>query len=298
MICKERLPRVARFPFILVLILTPSFTFANDTVNFTCIMNMKNHLRCFWSITNLNKNAVYSADITCQNSHQILSCSQIVEKDAVECNGHVTQEDFILKVNISLPTLSYRIRKTFHTGDIVKPEPPDNIMISNNLTKLEINWTHSEENRFSENPICYKYELKINDEVVTLPDVQSSYIKQDVDVTRTYAIQVRVKQTMACGNSIYWSDWSSVRKVGPFENKYRVNPWAITVIALVLPMLLLAVLLLCKCQRLPKKLFPPIPGPSVNVQNLLDKDNYIQDLSSRCVHHDTEVVHTVEERNA
>ncbi|KAA0722823.1 5-hydroxytryptamine receptor 3A [Triplophysa tibetana] len=294
---------------------------------FTCIMNMQNHLRCSWSTTNLPENAEYSAEIRIQNSHQILSCFQIVEKQAVECHGHVMHEEheIMLKVNISLPTLSYRIGKNFDTVDIVKLNPPENITISNDLTKIEIKWTHSEGNGFSQNPLCYKYELKINDEVrtlnmftyegilstnaklcngvfslkvVTLSDGHSSYIKQDIDVTRTYAIQVRVKQSMACSNNpIHWSDWSSVLEVGPFENKYSVNPWVISVIAFVLPMLLLAILLLCKCQRLPKKLFPPIPGPSVNVKNLLDKDNYIQDMSSRCVYQNTEVVHTVEERN-
>ncbi|XP_056612102.1 interleukin-5 receptor subunit alpha-like isoform X2 [Triplophysa dalaica] len=356
MICRERLPRIPCFTFILisVLIFTQSFTFADDTEDeeeecihgheysgevflknssevlkfccrdvsndrkcethhqlpstlhefnferFTCIMNMTNHLHCFWSITNLPENAEYSADLTYKNSHQILSCFQIVEKQAVECHGHVMPEEsgFMLKVNMSLPTLSYRIGKRFDRDDIVKLDPPDNIRISNDLTKIKINWTHTEEKGFSQNPSCFKYEIKINDEVVTLPDGQSYYIKQDVDVMRKYAIQVRAKPTSNCGDAIHWSDWSSVLEVGPFEDKYHVNPWVITVIAFVLPMLLLAILLLCKCQRLPKKLFPPIPGPSVNVKNLLDEVDYIQDMSSRYVYHDTEVVHTVEERNA
>lgn len=119
----------------------------------------------------------------------------------------------------------------------VKLDPPDNIRISNDLTKIKINWTHSEGKRFSQNPLCYKNEIKINDEVrmlnmftyegilstnpkhcngvsslkvVTLPDGESFYIKQDVDVTRKYAIQVRAKPTSNCGNAIHWSDWSSV----------------------------------------------------------------------------------------
>nr|XP_055033946.1 interleukin-5 receptor subunit alpha-like isoform X2 [Misgurnus anguillicaudatus] len=309
MIFKERIPRVACFTFIFIfgLIFTWSFTLADDTAlhgfnaeKMTCILDIKNNLSCNWNISGLPKNAAYSAYETQDNLNQHLYCSHIVEKETLECHGPIDvthPQTVIIKVNISLPTLWYITTTGFLSRRIVKLPPPLNISsaISNHRKNLEINWTHGKE--LSTNEECYKHELQINDEVVPLPDGVSSFIKQDVDLTRKYSIKVRVQLTEGCSGGVYWSDWSTVHEVGPFENKYSVNPWVITVIVLILPMFLLAILLLCKFQRLPKKLFPPIPGPSVNVKNLLEKEHDFQDFSGKHVEHETEVVYADEERD-
>lgn len=268
-----------------------------------CILDMKKSLSCYWNISGLPKNAAYSANVTIDHLNQNLKCSHVVEKEALDCHGPIDVElndlkTIVVNVSISLPTLRYITATVFKSLSIVKLHPPHNIFstISNNLKNLEINWTLGDWT-VSQNHKCYEYELKINDEVVPLADGVSSFIKQDVDLTRKYSIKVRVKLSEGCGGGVHWSEWSPVYEVGPSENKYSVNPWVITVIVLILPMFLLAILLLCKFQRLPKKLFPPIPGPSINVKNLLEKEHDFQDFSSRYVEHETEIVYANEERN-
>ncbi|XP_051559022.1 interleukin-5 receptor subunit alpha-like isoform X2 [Myxocyprinus asiaticus] len=267
--------------------------------NITCILDMKDQLNCSWNITGLPKNAQYSAYVVQENSNHQLNCSHNVANEAVECHGHNAfkhLEHVVVKVNVSIPKHWYVVGKEIHKGNIVKLDPPNNINISNRLNELEINWTIPEAEMYSKNTECYKYELQINDEVVPLSEGQLSYSKKDIDLTRKYAIKMRVILSKHCFDAIYWSDWSNVLEVGPFEKVYQVNPWVI--IAFVLPMLLLSFLLICKCQRLTEKLFPPIPSPSVNVKKLLEKDNFCQHITHICVEYDkVTTVYGTEERN-
>ncbi|XP_051982024.1 interleukin-5 receptor subunit alpha-like isoform X2 [Xyrauchen texanus] len=279
----------------LYLKLPPSLHYFNFD-NITCILNVRDQLNCSWNITGLPKNAQYSAYVVQDNSTHQLNCFHIVANEAVECHGHFALECMVVKVNVSTPTHWYIVWKEILKENIVKLDPPNNINISNRSNELEINWTLPVGENLSENTICYMYELQINDEVVPLSKGQLSYIKKDIDLTRKYAIKMRVIQTTVCSGTIYWSDWSNVQEVGPFEKVYNVNPWVI--IAFVLPMLLLSFLLICKCQRLTEKLFPPIPSPSVNVNKLLEKDDFCQHVTHSCMGYDkVTTVYGIEERN-
>ncbi|XP_051560596.1 interleukin-5 receptor subunit alpha-like isoform X1 [Myxocyprinus asiaticus] len=302
MICEAHLPRVICLSFILTFgfIFTLSFTRADtalhyfDFDNITCILDMKDQLNCSWNITGLPKNAQYSAYVGQGKSTHQLNCSHVAANESVKCHGHIALKQskyMVVKVNVSIPTHWYIIGKEINKVNIEKLDPPNNIKISIHLNKLKINWTFPE----GENNECLKYELQINDEVVHLSKGELSYVKEDTDLTKKYAVKMRVTKTQYCTAASYWSDWSNVQEVGPFEKVYQVNPWVIIVIAFVLPMLLLSFLLICKCQRLIEKLFPPIPSPSVK---LLEKDDFCQHLPSGYVEHGTvTTVYGVEERN-
>ncbi|KAI4877126.1 hypothetical protein NFI96_026479 [Prochilodus magdalenae] len=157
-------------------------------------------------------------------------------------------------------------------------DPPKNISVIVNSTDLEINWLPTK----SINSLphdCFVYEIKINDEVVPFNDRYSEvlrYTKRNLDLTRSYSIQIRTKAVFQCVINGLWSEWSESKVINQVEKPYHLNIYVILSIAFVLPMILLAILLVCKIQRLSEKLLPVIPSPSTKVKMLLENNDFSQ----------------------
>lgn len=108
---------------------------------------------------------------------------------------------------------------------------------------------------------CWEYEVLLRDqEKPQLVKNELSYIVPNVDLTQRYKVKVRTRIDLTCYGSGRWSDWSETDILVPTQSPFQLNAGVIVVISLIIPMILLALLLLV-CQRVSKRLFPPIPSP-------------------------------------
>ncbi|KAL7852676.1 hypothetical protein SRHO_G00184610 [Serrasalmus rhombeus] len=249
--------------------------------NISCFIYKTSLLNCSWSTHMLPADAQYSAFFHfCNNEPQDspfhLNCSSNHEMERVECLGRINSSlSVTVQVNISIPSQWYITCKTFAEEDIEIFDPPEITSATIKSKDLEINWLLPKSIN-SVDSHCFQYELKINDETVTIPTQSHNnltYTKKNIDLARSYSIQIRAKMVY-CVSDGHWSDWSESKVVGPTENPYQLNVYVIASIAFVLPMILLAFLLVCKFQRLSEKLFPSIPSPSVKVKTLLEKEDF------------------------
>ncbi|XP_072513803.1 interleukin-5 receptor subunit alpha-like isoform X2 [Salminus brasiliensis] len=237
-------------------------------------------LNCSWSTHTLPENAQYSAYFhECKesddNTTHELHCSTSREKGRVECHRQISiSEQVMVLVNISVPHHWRILCKTFVQVNIEILEPPKNITAVIKSEALEIEWSPPTSFHNSGSH-CFDYELKINNDTVMVTSNTFQYTKRNIDLTRSYSTKIRTKWNI-CADNQQWSDWSEIKVVGPTEKPYQLNIYVIVTIAFVLPMILLAFLLVCKFQRLSEKLFPSVPGPSVKVKMLLEKEDFTQ----------------------
>ncbi|XP_060754700.1 interleukin-5 receptor subunit alpha-like isoform X2 [Neoarius graeffei] len=246
----------------------------------TCLIYNGNALNCSWSTDSLPEDTQYSASFFQYDpsNDSALNCDSERSKKLVECQGQINLDvfdtDITVKANISINGDWYIICQSYDPVDIEKLNPPENITTFINSTNLEIRWmlpiTY-----FSPKPSCFIYHLKINDEDIKL-EGDLEYIKKNIDPTKSYIIQIRTKQDHTCAKTEFWSDWSKPVVINPSKSNSQLDIIVIVSITFVLPMILLAILLICRFQRLTEKLFPSIPNPSKNVQMLLEKNDFDQ----------------------
>lgn len=245
-----------------------------------CFIHNVNLLSCNWSTDSLPEDAQYSASFQfCSTTEDHpLNCTSESSQKLVECQSRVKMMDEMgdsvaVKVNISINGYWNIFCQLYDLPKIEKLDAPENITTVIKSTNLEIQWSQPR-SCCTQIPDCFIYEVKINDETVEVDML--AYNKTNFEPTRSYTIQVRVKLSDFCANTPDWSDWSEAVVVSQSRNIYHLNASVIASIAFVLPMILLAILLVCKFQRLFDKLFPSIPNPSKNVQMLLEKNEFNQ----------------------
>ncbi|XP_031414771.1 uncharacterized protein LOC116218220 isoform X2 [Clupea harengus] len=263
-------------------------------LNISCIVDMQNHLNFSWDTSGVPEHAQYSVSyLLCRDGEKVLESPKERLPSPVFSTvlGNQTHQDhIILQLNVSYPGVWYIQTQKWEILTVEKLDPPQFINTTIQSDQLYLKWDLPK-SKHTKNPSCFRYELRINDEVRYLSK-KLSHSEPNIDQTRTYKIQMRVKMlSFPCRGSIYWSDWTSVLNLGPLILQPDFHIGVMVTIALGLPMSLLAILLLCKF-RIFYKLFPPIPGPSIKIKGLLEKDitshNY-QIISHKCVEEVTEV---------
>ncbi|XP_070775088.1 interleukin-13 receptor subunit alpha-1-like isoform X2 [Enoplosus armatus] len=149
--------------------------------------------------------------------------------------------------------------------------PPQNVSASIKDGGLLVTWGLPRSREYS-NPSCFEYQLDMGDqERPKNLTGQLSFLEQNADPCRTYRVRMRTKKMGYCLGSPQWSDWSHTVTVEP--SVYRLNTLVIVSISLGIPMILLAVLLLVRHQRVSEVLFPPIPRPPPKYKCFLEKND-------------------------
>ncbi|XP_062383775.1 uncharacterized protein LOC134071170 [Sardina pilchardus] len=257
-------------------------------INASCILEKQKNLNCSWDSSGLPGHAQYSISY--------LFCSEedmVLERDKKHVQGSYLHtlipdqtDSIILLLNVSFPDTWYIQTQHWKVCTVEKLDPPQvNVTIQSNQLYLEWDLPKSGS---TENPTCFEYELKVNDEVRTFSN-KLNYTEPNTDPTQKYKILMRVKMASDCCDSLFWSDWTVLDLDKSAEVPLHIQIRLIIVIALGLPMILLAILLFCKFQRVFDRLFPPIPGPSIKIKGLLEKDITSQVMSHKCVEEVTEV---------
>ncbi|KAL2088098.1 hypothetical protein ACEWY4_016926 [Coilia grayii] len=255
-------------------------------LNISCAVDMQNHLNFSWDGWSLPGHAHYSISyLVCREEEAVLESSEerfytpvyhtLIGNQETKDNTLFVFEYIILRINVSYPYMWYIQTQKWDILDIENLDPPRITKASIESERLHLQWDVPR-SRGTTNPDCFMYELKINGEVRTLEE-GLNHSEESIDPTRHYKIQMRVKTRPICSRSVLWSDWTSVLDLGPSVTRPpNINLGVIVAIALGLPMILLSVLLLCKYQRVLEKLFPPVPGPSIKIEGLLERDNVTQ----------------------
>ncbi|KAL2088099.1 hypothetical protein ACEWY4_016927 [Coilia grayii] len=266
-------------------------------LNISCAVDMQNHLNFSWDGQSLPGHAHYSISyLGCDGEEAVLESREervstphyhtLIGNQAMTDNVPVNLDDIILRINVSYPDLWYIQTQKWDIRHITKLDPPQIVNATVHGDDLFVQWDLPKTNTGMEQLHCFKYELNVSDEIKAF-DSTLHFTEQNIDLTRKYSIQMRVTTTNYCGKSLFWSDWTSVLAVGPIRSPLtdlsNVHIGVIVAIALGLPMILLAVLLLCKFQRVLEKLFPPVPGPSIKIKGLLERDDVTQIVPQKYV---------------
>ncbi|XP_023277696.1 interleukin-5 receptor subunit alpha-like [Seriola lalandi dorsalis] len=245
--------------------------YARDA-NFTCHYYPTNLLNCSWSF---DASQELSAHISiCDDDDAVIpSLSQSSNERVGSMSLTVQRHEaafMVIQFNVSLDG-NWTV-KAYATNDMDQIEvvsPPSNISATIKDGNLLVTWSPPY-NRSK--PSCFEYLLDLGDQEKPIPlKGEVSYTELNVDPTRTYRLRMRARKSHYCSGSAQWSEWSPTITVEQSVEKFSIL--LIVSISLGIPMILLAVLLLVRYQRVSELLFPPIPRPPPKYKFFLERND-------------------------
>ncbi|XP_031711169.1 granulocyte-macrophage colony-stimulating factor receptor subunit alpha-like isoform X2 [Anarrhichthys ocellatus] len=241
--------------------------------NFCCLYYPTDVLNCLWSFHSLEKDAQLFIQISiCDEDTTVhyLSSEERVGSTSLTLHEHEWSY-VILLFNITLHGNWTVYTSGYETDMLEVQSPPQNISASVRDGGLLVTWGLPK-SRGKSRPDCFEYQLDMDDqERPKNLTAELSYKEPNADPTSTYRVRMRMRKTHACQVVSHWSDWSHTVTVEP--SVYTLSTVVIVSISLGIPMILLAVLLLLRHQRVSKVLFPPIPRPPPKYKGFLEKSD-------------------------
>ncbi|XP_034558069.1 interleukin-5 receptor subunit alpha-like [Notolabrus celidotus] len=245
----------------------------NNDESFRCLLYSTKQLNCSWSFLTLHQDAHLSVIISiCSEGTTIHSLNQSsverVGSMSLTLSEHDTIE-VILQFNITLHDNWTVYLYAYEVQDIEVLPPPRDVTASIKGGGVLVTWSKPT-NMEDSGPWCFEYQLDMGNQgrlihVIT----QLNYTEPNADPSHTYRVRMRTKITDTCIEKSHWSDWSHTATV---ERTDKLSLLLIISISLGLPMILLAVLLLVRHQRVYEVLFPPIPRPPQKYKGFLEKN--------------------------
>ncbi|XP_034469677.1 uncharacterized protein LOC117778300 [Hippoglossus hippoglossus] len=224
---------------------------------FICLLYPTNLLNCSWSFLTLEKDMQLSVSISvCHDNTTVQSRSQSpVER--VGSRSLVLQQHEKIKVVLQFNMSQHdkwRVYTYTYDTDTLEVLSPPSISAAFKDGELLVKWAQS-------SPMCFEYQLDLgNQEPPKQLTSQQSYTELSTDPTFTYRVRMRTRKLAICILT-QWSEWSPTVTVEPSGEPDKLNTLSIISISFGIPMILLALLLLVRHQRVSKLLFPPIPQP-------------------------------------
>ncbi|XP_040000700.1 interleukin-5 receptor subunit alpha-like isoform X2 [Xiphias gladius] len=245
-------------------------TTVNET--FTCLLYPTNLLNCSWSFDTLQKDTQLSVHISvCHGNTSVQSLNYLSEERVGSEALVLLQHDnlyVIIQFNMSLHDSWKLYTYKYNIDKLEVLSPPVNVTATVKDGGLLVTWGPPN-NR--SRPSCFEYQLDLGDQETPKQwSGQLSYTELNVDPTRTYRVRMRTRKVDICIKFSQWSEWSPTVTVE--QSVYKLNTLLIILISLGIPMILLAVLLLVRHQRVSKLLFPPIPRPPPKYTYFLEKN--------------------------
>lgn len=245
------------------------------TDNFRCLLYPKNKLNCSWSFDTLqNDTQVFVYISTCDDERTIHSLNHsFVEK--VGSTSLILKEHetlyVILQFNITLRDKWTSYTYTYDLDMLEVLSPPKDLSALIKDGDLLVTWSPPY-SQVTINPKCFDYQLDMGDQEKPRNfSGQLSATLSNADPDHIYRVRIRTRKGTACAYESHWSDWSDAVMV--MGSNYKLNTLAIVSISLGIPMILLAVLLLVRYQRVSMVLFPPIPCPPPKYIHILQKND-------------------------
>ncbi|XP_048883474.1 cytokine receptor common subunit gamma-like isoform X2 [Brienomyrus brachyistius] len=157
----------------------------------------------------------------------------------------------------------------------VKLNPPLNLSMVVNSTNLELwlYWNTSTKSTCTESEVRYRKEGDQWHSVSTSMSA-TSYSLPQISLKHRYELQVRIRVPNACGQSMFWSDWS----VPMFWGNTTVTtpvPWkaVYSFIAVVVLGILMVLIYITQGERIRIIFVPAVPNPDKNLEDLFKTCN-------------------------
>ncbi|XP_034039787.1 granulocyte-macrophage colony-stimulating factor receptor subunit alpha-like isoform X2 [Thalassophryne amazonica] len=241
---------------------------------YSCLLYPTNILNCSWSVQGLpNQSQLCVHLCICQGKKTVQTlnfpCDWTVGSHS-ELQPDLKTFDVIFLFNVSLQNSWVVYADKYDAYMLEVLSPPPNISAAVRDGGLLVTWDlpHT---RVAYAAACFEYELNIDDpQGSNIFTDKQSYTESNIDPTRAHKVRMRTRTHSTCHGSNHWSAWSHTVMV---ENSVQtLNTAVIISISLGVPMILLAVLLVFRLQRVNKILFPPVPCPPPEYKNFLEKN--------------------------
>ncbi|KAK2822015.1 hypothetical protein Q5P01_022080 [Channa striata] len=245
--------------------------------NFSCYLHPRNLLNCSWSLQDLQKDEQLSVHISvCDNNTTTdvsWNGSSMERVGSKYLNLHGNVLSFVVfQFNMSLHDQWTSFTFMYDMDFIDIPSPPSNISATVKDEYLTVTWNLP--GTQSPKPVgsnCFEYQVYLGYEQGPINISEKLFYSELYDPNHTYEVKIRVQKKNSCGRYPAWSEWS--HSVSLEKSVYKLNKLVIISISLGIPMILLAVLLLVRYQRVSELLFPPIPCPPPKYIYFLEKND-------------------------
>ncbi|XP_061926245.1 granulocyte-macrophage colony-stimulating factor receptor subunit alpha-like [Entelurus aequoreus] len=248
-----------------------------ENKNFSCSLHPTNVLNCSWSFLTVQPGTRIHVYISVCDDTSTVRPRELVSDEPSGGTSVALEEREILQVvlhfNVSQGH-TWAVYSYVYDAEMMEVlPPPGNISASVDDDGLVVSW-ELPYSRATAKPSCFEYQLDVGDkERPKLLSGQLSYTTPNVDPSATYAVRVRARKVSDCSGSPQWSRWSNTVKIE--QSFHTVNVTVIVLIALGIPMILLALLMVFRHQRLAEVLYPPIPRPPLKYKHFLEDNNII-----------------------
>ncbi|MED6245232.1 hypothetical protein ATANTOWER_000442 [Ataeniobius toweri] len=238
-----------------------------------CVLYPTNMLNCSWSFHTLEKDAQLSVSVRVSENEDLVDSRN---QDSVQRVGFISwklhdgEDKFVvITFNVTLRDAWICCTASFEDDLLKILPPPANITASIQHGSLHVKWDAPREN-FDLH--CFDYQLHTGDQekLKNFTDMLQ-YIEPNGAQASTYRVRMRRRILPICYGCTQWSEWSPTVTVE--QPSIRLDLLVVAGISLGIPMILLAVLLLLRHQRLVKVLFPPIPHPPAKYKHFLEKND-------------------------
>ncbi|XP_012723825.2 uncharacterized protein LOC105930254 [Fundulus heteroclitus] len=238
-----------------------------------CLVYPTNLLNCSWSFHTLDQDAELSVSVRVSENDELVDSRLQGSAKRVGFISWMLQDgehrEVAVDFNVTLRGAWMCCRASFDDDSLHIIPPPANVTASVQDGSLNVTWDAPSE---SFPPHCFNYQLDMGEqEKLRNFSDKLQHLEPNVVPGHTYKVRMRARILEFCFGCTQWSEWSPTVTVG--EPSFRLDPLVIAVISLGVPMMLLAVLLLLRHQRLGKVLLPPIPRPPEKYKNFLEKND-------------------------
>ncbi|XP_065809869.1 interleukin-5 receptor subunit alpha isoform X1 [Labrus bergylta] len=242
--------------------------------NISCLLHPTNILNCSWWFPTLKKDTQLSVYMSiCDDVERVhfLNCSS-EERFGSMWRTVLEQNtlNVIIQFNVSLHDKWTVYTKTYDMEMLEVLPPPENISASIKDGGLVVTWSKPK-SRTNLNLHCSEFELVVGDQEkpISLHN-QLSHTEPNADPGLTYRVRMRARRYNYCTLNSPWGDWSHTVTV---EQTNKLSLLIIISMSLGIPMILLALLLLVRHQRVSEVLFPSIPRPPEKYKGFLEKSD-------------------------
>ncbi|XP_017275812.1 granulocyte-macrophage colony-stimulating factor receptor subunit alpha [Kryptolebias marmoratus] len=258
---------------------------------FTCLLYPTHVINCSWSFLTLEEDTQLLLYIReCENDtlvdlHNPVSVERVGSKS---WHFNDNENNHIVVVFNMSQIDTWKVYAAKYELDVLRLLPPPAIVTASiEDGKLFIAWTPPD-TKTTSNPFCFDYELHVGEQKVS-GDLAGkvNFTKEDIAPTHTYKVRMRTRVTDQCSGCRHWSEWSPTVTVE--QPPCSLDPLVIVAVSLGIPMILLAVLLLVRHQRLTKVLFPPIPRPPPEYKYFLERNDPLTFFHPAPAKHEEEV---------
>ncbi|XP_023191948.1 interleukin-5 receptor subunit alpha-like [Xiphophorus maculatus] len=241
-----------------------------EEASVVCTVSRANKLNCSWSLRALETGAQLSVSVRLFENERLVDSRNQSSANGV---GFISwtidggqEKSVVVDFDVILRGARTCYTAVFDEDILNILNPPANLNASIQDGNLHVNWDVPTSKIF---PHCFDYQLDIGDQ--EKPRIFSAKLQYVVPnaAAPAYRVRMRAKVSPTCYGCPHWSEWSPT--VTMERPTYRLDPLVIALISLGIPMILLAVLLILRHQRLVKVLFPPIPRPPAKYKHFLEK---------------------------